>query len=198
MGGFRFRTCRTDLQVKRKTAQKPRPDCHINPSPYRPLVAASDRLRCWYTPFTESRDQRLCNSVDSSSVNKLFNTLLASLDISTRQEYSSGLLRFAQFCDNHNIDENSRMPASEELLSIFIAERAAGLRSDSAAQNWLQGLHYWHKINGAPWYGNELLKQTLKGVRKMVPDSVKRVKRPPVTVEHMWALWRGLDLQRVS
>ncbi|TFK45707.1 hypothetical protein OE88DRAFT_1784038, partial [Heliocybe sulcata] len=174
--------------------RKPRPDAYLAPSPFRPQVAASDRLRCWYTPFSEHHDRRIAILLGNQTTDKLFHTLLSSLDHSTRQEYGGGLLRFAQFCDDHNIDEDSRMPASEELLAAFISEKAAGSRSDSAVQNWLQGLHFWHKVNGAPWQGAELVKQTLKGIWKMVPSTSRRVKHPPVTTEHMWALWRGLDL----
>ncbi|TFK47641.1 hypothetical protein OE88DRAFT_1636328 [Heliocybe sulcata] len=174
---------------------KPRNDNFLAPSPYRPLVAACDRLRCWYTPFSEERDHALSCSMGHAVTEKLLHTLLSSIDHSTRQEYGAGLLRFAQFCDDHNIDEQSRMPASEVLLAAFISEKAAGVLSDSAAQNWLQGLHFWHKINDAQWNGSQLLKQTLKGVRKLVPATSRRAKRPPVTIEHMWALWRALDLR---
>ncbi|KAG1783772.1 hypothetical protein EV702DRAFT_1209359 [Suillus placidus] len=48
--------------------------------------------------------------------------------------------------------------------------------------NWLSGLHFWHNLHGAPWHG------------KLTPESSKRPCRPPVTLEHMHALFCCLDL----
>lgn len=79
------------------------------------------------------------------------------------------------------------MPASELLLSSFIAN-AAG-----TVDNWLAGLHFWHTINGAQWHGKDMLARTKTGVCKLVPISSKRTKRPPVTIEHLYALRQGLD-----
>ncbi|KAG1783493.1 hypothetical protein EV702DRAFT_945077, partial [Suillus placidus] len=63
----------------------------------------------------------------------------------------------------------------------------------AAAQNWMAGLHLWHNLHGAPWYGKWLLRAATAGLSKVVPSSSKRPRRPPVTLEHMHALFRGLD-----
>ncbi|KAG2338158.1 hypothetical protein BDR05DRAFT_978282 [Suillus weaverae] len=86
------------------------------------------------------------------------------------------LLWFHQYCDSQKIPEKNRMPTSDCLLASFVASWAA--------QNWLAGLHFWHNLHGAPWFS----------LTKTVLDLSKRPRRPPVTLEHMHALFRGLDL----
>jgi hypothetical protein len=60
----------------------------------------------------------------------------------------------------------------------------------------MAGLRFWHVFNGATWHGEdcEMLAKVKAGVSRMTPTSSKRKKRPPVTVEHMHALFNGLDL----
>ena len=67
----------------------------------------------------------------------------SSVTEETLQNHGTGLLRFTQFCNRHNIPEQSRMPASETLLSIFVAEMGAGKRSASSMESWLSGLAFW-------------------------------------------------------
>lgn len=85
------------------------------------------------------------------------------------------------------------MPASESLIASFIAFHAGKVAS-STIDNWLAGLHFWHTINGALWNGGDILSRAKKGAQKLVPISSKRAKRPPVTIEHLYALRNGLDL----
>ena len=86
-----------------------------------------------------------------------------------------------------------RMPAPEWLLAAF-AVIAAGSVSSSCVEGWLSGLSFWHSVNGAEWKGGNQLRIAKAAVKKMVPESLKRVKRPLVTLEHMLALLKGLDL----
>ena len=113
--------------------------------------------------------------------------MLASLDLKTQENYGAGLLRFAQYCDTHGIAEEKRCPASELLLSAFIASWA-GRISHSAVTGWLAGLHFWHSYQGLPWHGSNMLRITSGGVKKLVPSSSKQKKRPPVSLAHMHAL----------
>jgi hypothetical protein len=137
------------------------------------------------------------NSIDvflPPSIRQLvFNVSLSSLEEKTRSNYGAGLLRFTQFCDAFNIPEAMRMPAPEWLLAAFTAV-AAGSVSSSCVEGWLSGLSFWHSVNGAEWKGSNQLRIAKAAVKKMVPESSKRVKRPPVTLEHMFALLKGLDL----
>jgi len=85
------------------------------------------------------------------------------------------------------------MPASNRLLASFIASWA-GKVTATTTQNWLAGLHFWHNLHSTPWFGHGLLRSATTGLAKVVPDSSKHPQRPPVMLEHMLALFRGLDL----
>jgi hypothetical protein len=74
---------------------------------------------------------------------------------------------------------------------------ASGISKVSrCVDSWLAGIRFWHVFNGAVWngYNCEMLNKLKVGVSKMTPVSAKRPRRLPVTVEHMHALYRGLDL----
>ena len=117
--------------------------------------------------------------------------LLRTLEPGTRKNYGAGLLRFNQFCDDNGVSEENRMPASDALLSAFVAEWE-GKVSRSCIDGWLAGLAFWHSLNGASWRGDRRLRQALKGISKGQPPPNE--KRPPVTLEHLYALRNGLDL----
>jgi hypothetical protein len=123
--------------------------------------------------------------------------MLASLKEKTRSNYGAGLLRFTQFCDTHNIPEVNRCPASEVLISAFIASYA-GLRSSDCINSWISGIKWWHTFQGAQWFGGDMLTTVRKGVAKLVPDSSRRPKREPVTLERMHCLLNGLDLSNAK
>ncbi|KAF8226454.1 hypothetical protein L208DRAFT_1161189, partial [Tricholoma matsutake] len=120
--------------------------------------------------------------------------LSASVKEQTHENYGAGLLHFTQFCDKYNIHENLRMPASEALLCLFIANWGAGSVSKHTVSSWLSGLEMWHSINGAPWHGGRILKCTKWGVAKLVPPSSREPPCDPVSFECMVALWQHLDL----
>jgi hypothetical protein len=170
-----------------------RKDARVTPSSYRPNVLASERVLRWTTPHSDQFQASLEVELPSSAILKLFQVMLFSLDENTRSNYGAGLLRFTQYCDAHSIPEHSRMPASENLLSAFSAS-AAGSASESALNNWLAGLQYWHVVNGAAWHGSDMLHHVRRGFAKLVPPNSKRAKRPPVTIEALVVLKSGLDL----
>jgi hypothetical protein len=123
----------------------------------------------------------------------IINVMLLSLEQKTRSNYGAGLLRFTQFCDANNVSEHHRCPASEILISAFIASYA-GLCSTDCINGWLAGIKWWHTFQGAHWYGADMLASVKKGIAKVVPESSRRNKREPVTLERMHCLLLGLDL----
>jgi hypothetical protein len=90
-------------------------------SPFRPQVLASDRLRCWVSPHALSHYNKVISQIPFSSASILMDVMLSSLEPKTRSNYGAGLLRFTQFCDQLDIPEKERCPASEVFLSAFIA-----------------------------------------------------------------------------
>lgn len=173
--------------------RKPKTGCTVSPSIFRPHVLARDRIRLWFAPHSDSFHQSLLDELSSDSASQLLDVLLASVEAKTRENYGSGLLRFHQFCDSLSISEEKRLPASEILLAAFVAHWA-GRVAVTTVDNWLAGLHFWHQFNNAPWHGSSLLRRSKTGLSKSVPDSSKRPRRPPVTIEHMHALFQHLDL----
>lgn len=88
-----------------------------NISPLRPWVAASSRLSCWTTPFAIERRASTIHLLCSEAYERLLEVSVTSLAPNTQRAYASSLLRFTQFCDNHKVSEDLRMPASSELLA---------------------------------------------------------------------------------
>ena len=170
-----------------------RKDARIVPSLRRPNVLASEWVLCWTTPHSDVFQSSLDSQLPPLAILKLFQVMLFSLDENTRSNYGAGLLRFTQYCDFHHIPEHSRMPASEILLSSFAAS-AAGSVSESALNNWLAGLQYWHVVNGATWHGSDMLHHVRRGFSKLIPPSAKRAKCPPVLIRALTTLKLGLNL----
>lgn len=88
--------------------------------PYRPHVRADQRLRTWTAPSSLSTPLHSLNS-------HTIDVILEALEPATRKNYGTGLLRYAQFCDRARIPEHERVPASETVLSNFIAAHAGSV-----------------------------------------------------------------------
>ncbi|KAI1784952.1 DNA breaking-rejoining enzyme, partial [Ganoderma leucocontextum] len=171
--------------------RKPKPENQIAPSPFRPHVAAVERMALWSAPFAEAARRRARGVIPEHSHRHLFLTILQAIEADTRKNYGAGLLRFHQYCDTISVPEEQRMPASEILLASFVASWA-GKVARTTVDNWLSGLAFWHTLNNAPWHGDRVLKVTCAATTKLQPPP--KPKRPPVTLEHMHALRAGLDL----
>lgn len=165
----------------------------ILPHPNRPHVAAPDRLRCWTFPQTLSHTREMRSEISDDLVRKINIAIISSLKESTRGDYGAALLRFIQFCDREGIPEENRMPASRTLLAAFAADCARPSISGKTIGAYLTGLHAWHIINGAEWHGDdEFVEQVLSGARNLSAPAGKKPPRPPVSLEHMFALYRNL------
>jgi hypothetical protein len=130
--------------------QRPKRGNIVNASPHRPLVPAKQCLSHWSTPNSLCQQTIIESLFSCESHQRLLDVALASLAPDTCSTYAAGLLRFSQFCDNYDIDEDLQMPASSNLLSMFLAESAAGSVSLDCANNWLAEIHFWHNLHGAP------------------------------------------------
>ncbi len=137
------------LPISKSKPRKPKEGCEIAYNALRPHVTAEDRLFCWTSPFSHSFDDSLFNEVpqDAALILKLAQSALKK---STLENYSTGLLRFHQFCDEHDIPESSRMPASVFLLSTFVAWASTKNIVAKTIGAWLTGVHGWHTLHGAP------------------------------------------------
>jgi len=177
--------------------RKPRKDCDYIDSPFRPVVLARDRIYLWSSPHAVSHQNSILSSIPAENADQLLHTMLASLDVKTLEVYGAGLLRFTQFCDQLRVPESARVPASEVLLSAFVAGWA-GKIALTTVKTWLAGLHFWHSLQGAMWHGGNMLRITKAGIGKLVPTSSRRGKRLPVSLAHMHALVHALDMLNPS
>jgi len=112
----------------------------------------------------------------------------------TLKNYAASLSRFTKFCDDFGVPEVEHMPASESLLCTFVTTRGAGSVGKGAIKSWLLGVELWHRINHAPWFGSSDLERAVSGAAKLAPVSSHLSKRDPVTIQHLRALRRHLDL----
>jgi hypothetical protein len=111
----------------------------------------------------------------------------------TLGNYTAGLIQFTKFCDDLNISEQNRMPASELLLATFVTTPGAGTVAKGTMDQWILGLKLWHHINNTPWRGSRLLKRAVQGSAAIAPSSTE-AKRDPVTLQHLQCLRDHLDL----
>ncbi|KAF6753337.1 hypothetical protein DFP72DRAFT_814388 [Ephemerocybe angulata] len=178
-------------------ARKPRlaKGSHYAKSSLRPEnVPAQMRIAHWLTEWSLSQLDEMRRELPPASIRKVNEVLVESWAESTRKTQGAALLRFMEHCDELEVPECDRMPASSYLLSSFAASHA-GKVSESCIDGWLSSLHAWHTINNAPWNGGSaFVTQVKKGAAKMAPPP--RPPRMPVTIGHMSALQSRLDMSR--
>ncbi|SJL14075.1 uncharacterized protein ARMOST_17530 [Armillaria ostoyae] len=182
------------LPISKSKPRKPKEGCEIIYNAFRPHVTAEDRLFCWTSPFSHSFDDSLFNEVpqDAALILKLAQS---ALEKSTLENYSAGLLRFHQFCDEREIPESARMPASVFLLSAFVAWASTKNIVAKTIGAWLTGVHGWHTLHGAPWYGGDDFVSLIKSSASKKATGSPRPKRRPVTIEHLIALQSRLNFK---
>ena len=104
--------------------RKPHKGNSYAPSLFRSHVPASERLHHWLSPHALSHHNQVTSQIPFLAASILMHGMLSSLKQKTRSNYSAGLLRFTQYCDQLHIPEHKHCPACETLLSAFIASYA--------------------------------------------------------------------------
>jgi hypothetical protein len=113
---------------------------------------------------------------------------------STHESYGSGLLVFHVYCDSRSIPELDRAPASSVLISAFITF-AAGSYSGKTIANYVFGVRAWHILHGLKWSLDDVqIDNLLKASENMTPNSSKRKKRRPYTVDFICSLREQMNL----
>jgi hypothetical protein len=101
------------------------------PSPLRPHCPANQRLRLW-RPLVP-RTQRTAQLSDND-LKRIEDVMAHAWELDTHATYAAGLLNFMVFCDQKNIPEGDRAPASQLLIMSFVSTLAAAY-SGSAMEN---------------------------------------------------------------
>lgn len=113
---------------------------------------------------------------------------------STRESYGAGLLVFHVYCDSKDIPETARAPASQPLISSFIASLAASYSGKTIA-NYLHGVRAWHILHGIRWCLNQAETEAmLRAAEKLTPANAKRKQRRPYTTDFITAIRNQLKL----
>jgi hypothetical protein len=76
--------------------------------------------------------------------------MLHAWEEETRLSYSAGLLMWHCFCDSKGLPEAERAPASQALLSAFVAHMASAYLGKTIS-SYLHGVRAWHILHGLPW-----------------------------------------------
>jgi hypothetical protein len=119
-----------------------------------------------------------------------------SWEESTLAAYGSGLLNFHVYCDQKDIPEDQRAPASPLLISAFVSS-LAGAYSGSTIDNYVYGIRAWHVLHGVRWQMDTAeLEALLRAAEKTAPPASKKKKRVPYTTEFMLAVRSQLQLDK--
>ena len=121
-------------------------------------------------------------------------TMTHAWEEDTRVSYGAGLLMWHCFCDAKGVPELGRAPATQALLSVFVAHLASAYSGKTIA-GYLSGVRAWHILHGQPWMLEDREMETmLRAAAKLTPDTSKRNKRRPYTPAFMSAVRSQLDL----
>lgn len=132
--------------------------------------------------------------MSDEDLKRIENVIAHAWEPDTHATYASGLLNFIVFCDQKNIPEEDRAPASHLLIMSFVSTLAAAY-SGTAISNYVYGVRAWHFIHGVPWkIQKPELETLLKAAEKLTPPSSRRKKRRPYTIEFMTAIRNNLEL----
>jgi hypothetical protein len=163
------------------------------PSPLRPHCLAKDRLRLWAPAIPQPPVQG--NSVLSEAEHtRIKDTMIHAWEEDMRASYGAGLLMWHCFCDSKGVPEPDRAPASQTLLSAFVAHMAAAYSGKTVA-GYLSGVRAWHLLHGVPWVLEKKEMDTmLRAADKLAPRASKKKKRLPYTPTFIAAIQQNLDL----
>jgi hypothetical protein len=186
-------SCYQNIFFTSHKGRKPSQGREIKPSPFRPLVPAKERLFFWRTPYGEQHFFDMAKKLPLPLASAACLMIRSALVPATATTYAAGMKRFTQFCDQWYIPECDRMPASYALLSAFVASYI-GKEAGKTIKTWLSGIHGWHTVNHAPWYGDDKWVHLCRSIANREGTSHEKPLRPPVSLEHLYALQRALDL----
>ena len=186
-------SCYQNLFFTSHKGRKPSKQLEIKPSHLRPLVPAKDRLYFWRTPYGDEHFFDLASKLPLPLASAACLAIRSALVPATATTYAAGMKRFTQFCDQWDIPESDRMPASYALLSAFIAFHI-GKEAGNTIKTWLSGIHAWHAVNHAPWYGDDKWVHLCRTVANREGTSHEKPPRPPASLHHLRVLRHALDI----
>lgn len=163
------------------------------PSHLRPHCLAKDRLRLWI-PVTPNVPPNGSPALNESERERVKDTMIHAWEEDTRTSYGAGLLMWHVFCDGKGVLEQERAPASQGLLSAFVAHMATAYSGKTIA-GYLNGVRAWHLLHGIHWALEKKEMDTiLRAADKLTPSTSRRKKRLPYTPTFIIAIRQHLNL----
>jgi hypothetical protein len=98
----------------------------------------------------------------------------------TSNNYNYAIKRYLKFASSIGFPEQQALPASEELILLFVCE-GLGRTGPGTAKNNLSALRSWHVKNRFPWKRPDCMGLINKALTEFWPHDVKKPKqRPPI------------------
>jgi len=156
------------------------------------MCPAGDRLRIW-EPAPTNDTTSAPPLLPEGERERIKDLLTNAWQESTRASYGTGLLTYHVFCDQRNIDEASRAPASTDLIIAFVSA-IAGSFAGSTINNYVSGIRTWHIIHHVPWNINHLAVDTaLRAATASAPSKSTKPPRQPTTTDYLTSILNHLD-----
>jgi hypothetical protein len=112
----------------------------------------------------------------------------------TSKNYDYAVRRYVQFAASIGYSEDDALPASEELILLWICDGLGKSGPGTAKQN-LSALRAWHLKNRFPWHRPECVPFISKALKEFWPREAKKpASRPPITSTMITMLvkaWQG-------
>ncbi|EIN05429.1 hypothetical protein PUNSTDRAFT_23650, partial [Punctularia strigosozonata HHB-11173 SS5] len=164
----------------------------------RPACPSGQRLTRWIpaggrTRFDSNGEP---TGLEQRDLDRVREVMAQALAPSTAETYGAGLVAFHAFCDERQLAEDQRAPASATLMLAFLAA-LAGIYAGSTIVNYFYGVRAWHLIHGVAWDMDDAAMQSmLRASVRLTPAASKRKKREPYTIDIICAIREQLDLQQ--
>ncbi|KAE8229867.1 hypothetical protein CF326_g5147 [Tilletia indica] len=117
--------------------------------------------------------------------------LASALEISTRQNYGSGIQHFTDFCDASGIPYEHRFPISQDLLLAFVVHLGQTCRA-STIRTYIASLATWHHTWNQPFVRSDGVSIAIRAIEKHGPPKLPL--RPPVTSADLDSVFARLDV----
>ena len=150
---------------------------------------------CWVSPqvITQCANLLLNYPDQALALGKTQWVMQQALERSTQQSYASGLLRWIEWADTNEVDEQHQLPTNKTLLRCFMAD-TAGIIGEAGIKNWFSGLAAWHRYHNIPWQGsNAQMNLILTGCWKLAPEVSMKEPCLPVMIPHLYAIHHQMD-----
>ncbi|KAF8915499.1 hypothetical protein CPB85DRAFT_1217726, partial [Mucidula mucida] len=110
----------------------------------------------------------------------------------TKKGHRSGMRSYLRWCKMHEIPQEMCFPAQEEIVCEYAASWM-GEKGSASLPSKINSIRAFHIANGEEWTTWQSLKQVMEGVKKERPRERKQI-RPPVTLQRLEVLLKGLDV----